>query len=154
MYLNTINKNELKFLELKSATHFRKDRNMKDIVWIDKLIKKLKFKDKNITHIDMCYGECIEGLEELKEYKQLEEKGLLLKLPCKVGTNIYILNHHWIDEGHICGIAESDDIDCFCFKVYEDPDTYTIVAVDEFGVTWFLTEEAAEQELERKKMVK
>ena len=72
---------------------------------------------------------------------------MFLKLPCKVGTHIYIINHYWIDEGNICGLAECDDVDCACFKVYEDPDTYTMVAFNEFGQTWFLTEEEAEQKL-------
>ena len=90
-------------------------------------------------------------IERLAEYEDSEEQGLLLKLPCKVGTHIYIINHYWIDEGHICGLAECDDVDCACFKVYEDPDTYTMVAFNEFGQTWFLTEEEAEQKLKELK---
>lgn len=90
-----------------------------------------------------------EWLKELKQYKDAEEQGLLLRLPCKVGTHIYIINRYWIDEGNICGIAEADDIDCFCYKVYCDPDDYTMVAVEDFNKTWFLTEAAAEQALEQ-----
>lgn len=88
-----------------------------------------------------------EVIEKLGQYEDAEEQGLLLRLPCKVGTHIYIINHYWIDEGYICGLAECDDVDCACFKVYEDPDTYTMVAFNEFGQTWFLTEEEAEQKL-------
>ena len=83
----------------------------------------------------------------LEEYEDLEEQKLLLRLPCKVGTTIYVVNHYWIDEGLICGIAECDDVDCACFKVYEDPDTYTMVAFYEFGITWFLSREEAEAKL-------
>ena len=86
-------------------------------------------------------------IDKLKDYEDAEEQGLLLKLPCKVGTHIYIINHYWIDEGQIIGLAECDDVDCACFKVYEDPDTYSMVAFDEFGKTWFLTEEEAERKL-------
>lgn len=85
--------------------------------------------------------------DKLAEYEDAEEQGLLLKLPCKVGTSIYMINRYWIDEGHICGIAEADDLDCFCYKVYCDPDDYTMVAVAEFNKTWFLTKEEAEQAL-------
>ena len=88
-----------------------------------------------------------EYLEQLKTYKDAEEQGLLLKLPCKVGTHIYMINRYWIDEGHIYGIAEADDIDCFCFKVYCDPDDYTMVAIADFNETWFLTREEAEKAL-------
>lgn len=88
---------------------------------------------------------------KLAEYEDLEEQGLLLKLPCKVGTQVFIINHYWIDEGFICGIAEADDIDCFCFKVYEDPDTYTLIAIDDFEKGWFLTEQEAQVALEKMK---
>lgn len=84
---------------------------------------------------------------KLAEYEDAEEQGLLLRLPCKVGTSIYMINHYWIDEGHICGIAEADDLDCFCYKVYCDPDDYTIVAIADFNITWFLTKEEAEAAL-------
>lgn len=89
------------------------------------------------------------ALDKLKEYKRLEEQGLLLRLPCKVGTHIYIVHRTWINEGIICGLAESDDIDCACFNVYIDPDTNTLVAFNEFGETWFLTEEEAEEALKK-----
>ena len=90
-------------------------------------------------------------LKKLSEYRNLEEQGLLLKLPCNVGTQVFIINHYWIDEGFICGIAEADDIDCFCFKVYEDPDTYTLIAIDDFEKGWFLTEKEAQAALEKMK---
>lgn len=89
-------------------------------------------------------------LQKLQEYENLEEQNLLLKLPCKVGTHIYIINRYWIDEGQIIGLAECDDVDCACFKVYEDPDTYSMVEFDEFGKTWFLTEEEAKRKLKEK----
>lgn len=88
-------------------------------------------------------------MNKLAEYEDAEEHGLLLRLPCKVGTTIYMINHYWIDEGHICGIEESDDIDCFCYKVYCDPDDYTMVAAADFNKTWFLTEREAEQALQK-----
>lgn len=33
-----------------------------------------------------------EWLEELKEYRQLEEQGRLIKLPCKVGDTVYLID--------------------------------------------------------------
>lgn len=90
----------------------------------------------------------LENTKKLECYEDAEEQGLLLRLPCKVGTHIYILNRYWIAEGHITGIAECDDVDVACFNVYVDPDSYTIVAFDEFGTTWFLTEEEAEAALQ------
>lgn len=57
-----------------------------------------------------CYEQLAEWLEELKQYKNAEEQVLLLRLPCKVGTQIYMINHYRIDEGSICGIAEADEL--------------------------------------------
>lgn len=37
----------------------------------------------------------IEAVQELQHYKALEEQGLLLKLPCKVGDTIYHIMDDW-----------------------------------------------------------
>lgn len=36
------------------------------------------------------YGQVAKWLEELKSYKDLEEQGLLVRLPCKVGDIVYV----------------------------------------------------------------
>lgn len=107
----------------------------------DKPIYKTKIDMRKIGSVDKLKN-------KLGEYEDLEEQGMLLKTPCKVGTYIYMINHYWIDEGRICGIAEADDIDCFCFKVCCEPDNYTVVAITEFNKTWFLTKEEAEKKLQ------
>lgn len=38
---------------------------------------------------DYALDEAINGLEQVKEYRQLEEQDRLIKLPCKVGDDIY-----------------------------------------------------------------
>lgn len=92
--------------------------------------------------------ECV-GLPitKLATYEDAEEQGLLLRLPCKVGDNIYIIKPYGIEEASITGISEADDIDCFCFEVYIDPDCHEIIALEEFNDTWFLTKEEAEAKL-------
>lgn len=87
------------------------------------------------------------ALEKLAAYEDAEEQGLLLRLPCKVGDNIYIIKTYGIEEASIIGISEADDIDCFCFEVYIDPDCHEIIALKEFNDTWFLTREEAEAKL-------
>lgn len=86
--------------------------------------------------------------QELHKYETAKTDGRLLISPVKIGTHIYILHRSWIDEGEIAGIAECDDFSCFCFKVYEDPDTYTLVALDDFNKTWFIEEEKANKMLD------
>lgn len=85
--------------------------------------------------------------EKLKDYEDAEEQGLLLRLPCKVGDKIYIIKPYGIEEASITGISEADDIDCFCFEIYIDPDCHEIIALEEFNDTWFLTEAEAEAKL-------
>ena len=85
--------------------------------------------------------------EKLADYEDAEEQGLLLRLPCKVGDNIYIIKPYGIEEESITGISEADDIDCFCFEIYIDPDCHEIIALEEFNDTWFLTKEEAEAKL-------
>ena len=110
-----------------------------------------------VDGIAKCFEESADTIEqlaeELKQYKDKQEQGLLISLPCPVGTVIYIVNRYWhsVELGNICGFAECDDVDCFCYKVYVDPDTYENIAIADFGVDWFLTEAEAEEALERMK---
>ena len=97
----------------------------------------------NVTIREVC--------NKLADYEDLEEQGRLIKLPCKVGQHIYIVHQYenWIDEASITGISEADDVDCFCFKVYIDPDYNEIIALEEFNETWFLTQSEAEAKLKK-----
>ena len=118
---------------------------------IEELIKKLIYKDRDITCIDTCYGECIELLEELKEYKELEEQGLLLKLPCKVGDTVYQITRDFVSEYKIRNFICYDNgnivFDWKCIKgIYKNVMGFHI---DDIGKTVFLTKEEAEQELKR-----
>lgn len=95
---------------------------------------------------ESCRGyhkKLVEWLEQLKEYKQLEKEGKLLKLPCETGDHVYIVKSYGTEEAIIMGISEADDIDSFCFRVYMDPDREEIIALDEFKDSWFLTEDEA-----------
>ena len=102
-----------------------------------------------------------DAIDELQQYKDLEEQGLLLKLPCKVGTTAYVV-------GTRCLAGEEPEKGCTCIDCYECiyDKTYTVFErkVDNmmmyhflvgdnenfiFNKTVFLTKEAAEQELKR-----
>ena len=72
--------------------------------------------------------------KELKKYKDLEVQGLLVRLPCKVGTEVY----------YILGIPNKTP--CVIDKcVFELSD------IDKIGKTVFLTREEAEKKLEEMK---
>lgn len=75
-----------------------------------------------------------ELLEELKSYKEAEEQGLLVRLPCKVGAEVY----------YILGIPNKTP--CAIDKcVFELSD------IDKIGESLFLTREEAEKKLEEMK---
>jgi hypothetical protein len=107
-----------------------------------------------------CNSQCIkcaeeheqlaEWLEELKEYEQLEEQGLLLKLPCKIGDTVYSITRDFISEYKICSIEkylEGFFFNWGCEKgIYKNIRGFTHF---EIGKTVFLTKEEAEQELKR-----
>nr|DAG74530.1 MAG TPA: hypothetical protein [Caudoviricetes sp.] len=48
----------------------------------------------------------------------------------RLGDNIYIIEPYGIEEASITEISEADDIDCFCFEVYIDPDYHEIIALE------------------------
>ena len=92
--------------------------------------------------------------EKLKYYEDLEEQGLLLKLPCKIGDTVYQLINSHIYEYKVIGI---------CFDIFQNKWMYevayqiglewfkTMCDFDAFGKskTVFLTKEEAEKELKR-----
>lgn len=101
-------------------------------------------KEPDEAEIDAVY-------EKLKEYEDLEEQGLLIKLPCKVGDMVWFntykhgedvgLQPHKVEEVRVRFLMERD---------YADP--YTEIPDYDFGKTVFLTKEEAEaklRELER-----
>ena len=103
--------------------------------------------DEAIQH---CYGraradcsECAEEhlqlaewLEELKQYKGLEEQGKLLKLPCAVGNTVYVL---CID--NLTYMITKEKI----WEIIEEK--FKIQHFDGIGKTVFLTREEAEAAL-------
>ena len=86
-----------------------------------------------------------EYLEELKRYRDLEEQGLLLRLPCPIGTTVY--NTAWWDY-----VEEKVKVDGKTFyrtvhKHKVSKSTFSLLDIYDFGKTVFLTKKEAEQKL-------
>lgn len=90
-----------------------------------------------------------EYMQKLKEYKDLEEQGLLLKLPCKVGDTVYALTPFC----EICEQALDNEYACeTCNKGEFATETkFDYEMIPMFGKTVFLTKAEAEQALQRMK---
>ena len=82
-------------------------------------------------------------IEKLAEYEDLEEQGLLLRLPCKVGTKVYAINR-------IIDYGEVGDKATYSYSIIErEFQIYMMMeyARFAFGKTVFLTQAEAEQKL-------
>lgn len=82
-------------------------------------------------------------LGKLAEYEDLEEQGLLLRLPCKVGDRLYridFLGFIISDTVHSIHILQNT---AYLEMNYWDKD----ISLSEVGKTVFLTREEAEQKL-------
>lgn len=111
------------------------------------------------------YGTCCEDgelywlkdvaelLEELKSYKDLEEQGLLVRLPCKVGEKLWCIVNSAIRELRVYRF----DMPAFGTTdiVFRYADGFKLERfVGEIGKTVFLTREEAEKKLEEIKEMK
>ena len=125
------------------------DGNDKDLIeYTENILKFLKElqeyrsicdSPEKLKLVDAFYQERCEEINRLKaelaEYKKLEEEGLLLRLPCKVGSTAY----HVVSNR----ILEVENVDLFFLLL--------AVAEKRFGKTVFCSLEEAEQALERMK---
>lgn len=103
--------------------------------------------------------------EKLKEYEELEEQGLLVRLPCKVGNRTYqiVTKSERINKGGCTCCTTAFGSDCNCDYYIEDDEecinltgnkSYQIISRGfqikdfyDFGKTVFLTKEEAEQKI-------
>ena len=110
----------------------------------EEAIKHLKLIVDNEAYADHFQDVCrtaIEALEKVEEYKHLEEQGLLLRLPCKVGDVIYFIEDNKIIKPMTIETICVSDSNISIWHVWHKFD------LDDFGKTVFLTREEAEQKL-------
>ena len=80
--------------------------------------------------------------EKLKDYEDAAEQGLLLRLPCKVGSNIYRITDDGVDVAVCREIRVADE------EMYIESVTLCDwISFDEIGKTVFLSEAEAEAKL-------
>lgn len=104
-----------------------------------------------------CQHQC-EGniIEKLAQYEELEEQGLLLRLPCKVGDTVYYISEGFIEPCtvEVIFLADYTDKDGNCSYIAEIhfdredcPYVSTEIYFTDIGKTVFLTKEEAEKKL-------
>lgn len=99
-----------------------------------------------------CYIQQV--FKKLADYEDLEEQGLLVRLPCKVGDIVYVILSTYCKSKY--AEAQVRDyayfISCgFCVVVTSTQFEKQSIPFSEFGKTVFLTREEAEKKLEEMK---
>ena len=96
--------------------------------------------------VETC-NECViyQAIQKLAEYEDLEEQGLLLRLPCPIDTTVY--NITWWDD-----VQEKVKVDGKTFyrtvhKHKVSKSKFSLIDIYDFGKTVFLTKAEAEQKL-------
>ena len=91
-------------------------------------------------------------IKKLATYEDLEEQGLLVRLPCKVGDTVYVPTRVLVSEFKItaifCDIHGTYFYWLFYCGIYERTSGFS---ERDIGKTVFLTREEAEKELEEMK---
>ena len=101
----------------------------------------------------------ISAARKLCDYEDLEEQGLLVRLPCKVGTKVYAISSFLdcIYNYEHCKATQEwkceEDIQCEYEKriYYVKEIKFCLTLKDAIGKTVFLTREEAEKKLEEMK---
>ena len=99
-----------------------------------------------------------EAIEKLAEYEDLEEKGLLVKLPCKVGDTVYVIpSKANYGLNIVNGYRENNRIyEQIVSEIRFFKNDYLLSVCDGFDychsqfykINWFLTKESAQKALE------
>lgn len=119
-----------------------------------KLVNKaaMQMELDNCKECSENYKQIAEYLEELKSYKDAEEQGLLVRLPCKTGDIVYVPTRNFISELRIIMISVDMHGIYFGWKlnsgIYPNLDGFSI---NKLGKTVFLTREEAKKKLEELK---
>ena len=130
-----------------------------EILTLDEAIKHAKEVAKtnraeatyNFPNLKEYYDNCLERanqhnqlaewLKELKSYKEAEEQGLLVRLPCPIGTTVWDICGIDIRENVLSGIEFGKDGKQFLWANHDE-------FLGELNDLVFLTREEAEKKLE------
>ena len=122
--------------------------------WSEDRLLEPKYKPLKMSKAEMS--------KEIREWRKLEEQGLLLRLPCKVGTTYWTFDtQYWIEEEKCkgCSYYFDCDTDTFCDCDEDYPKCMQVIdevflnnlqiisLMNQFGKTVFLTKEEAEKKL-------
>ena len=118
--------------------------DMEKLTYGEEFLKKIGYTKEILESSAKRNSQLAEWLEELKSYRDAEEQGLLLRLPCKIGDKVYQIEDGYIYEFNARSIDVRKENEKYIFCI--DSMDYKM---DDFGKTVFLTKEEAEQALKQ-----
>ena len=89
----------------------------------------------------------ISAARKLCDYEELEEQGLLVRLPCKVGDTVYKITRFCPGGIRDCGYSYECS-ECPEYKPFIEYIEFKIPILKDIGKNVFLTREEAEKKLE------
>ena len=109
----------------------------------------LRFTD---TKQYMEHKQVREWLEELQHYKDLEEQGRLIELPCKIGDTVYYINTHnrlslfknTVYEAKVVRFVTTRYGTSIVIQIRNEYGCTELYSEDNYNKTVFLTKEEAE----------
>ena len=116
-------------------------------------MERLTNRDKEIPTLSNNAEYWLQSYFKLKDYEDLEEQGLLMKLPCKVGDTVYAIgfnNKPVVYESVVLSILITEKEIVFNVKV-DEFEINSQLKQSMFGKTVFLTQDEAEQKLKEMK---
>lgn len=90
------------------------------------------------------------ALEKLADYEDLEEQGLLVRLPCKVGDTVYKITRFCSGGIRDCGYSYECS-ECPEYKPFIEYIEFKITILKDIGKNVFLTREEAAKKLDEMK---
>ena len=108
--------------------------------WGENRLLKPKYKPLKMSKAEMA--------KEIREWRDAEEHGLLLRLPCKVGTQIYAIIYDFEQEKYMITETKIIEVVENCNgRFFRTLKNIPALRLFDFGVRVFLTEEEAEAKL-------
>lgn len=119
-------------------------------------MERLTERERNIDGTGIAKEEITDGLlkpfadkilTKLADYEDLEEHGLLVRLPCKVGDTVYKITRFCSGGIRDCGYSYECS-ECPEYKPFIEYIEFKIPILKDIGKNVFLTREEAEKKLE------
>ena len=144
------------------------DEMLSDEIFDEAIMENLMYGTKELEGLIALFYRNLWAMAELRErlkhYEDLEEQGLLLKLPCKVGDTVWCIYRRWTkckehnQEFDKCSCIECGGFDCSSKteKYISEQKAYSldwiVTNLNRYGETWFLSKEEAEKKLAEMKV--